>query len=101
MLVAAQEGLAAALEALRPGARCADVHGAAEAAIERCGYSAAYRKRTGYSMGVAFAPDWGEGDVLALSRNVERQVEAGMVFHIPATLRAYGEFTIGVTRPPS
>ena len=97
MLEAAQAGLAAALEALRPGATCADVHRAAESAIDRHGFAAAYRKRTGYSMGVAFAPDWGEGDVLSLYRGVERPLEPGMAFHIPTTLRAYGRFTIGVS----
>ncbi|MDQ0393885.1 M24 family metallopeptidase [Labrys monachus] len=97
MLDAAQAGLAAALDALRPGSTCADVHQAAAEVIDRHGYAAAYRKRTGYSMGVAFAPDWGEGDVLSLYSNVTRPLEAGMVFHIPTTLRAYGEFTIGVS----
>ena len=48
-------------------------------------------------MGVAFAPDWGEGDVLSLYRGVERPLEPGMAFHIPTTLRAYGRFTIGVS----
>jgi Xaa-Pro dipeptidase len=48
-------------------------------------------------MGVAFAPDWGEGDVLSLYRGVDRPLEPGMVFHIPTTLRAYGRFTIGVS----
>ncbi len=97
MLDAAQAGLAAALDTLRPGVSCAEVHKAAEAEIERHGFGAAYRKRTGYSMGIAFAPDWGEGDVLSLYRGVDQLIEPNMVFHIPTTLRAYGRFTIGVS----
>lgn len=97
MLDAAQAGLAAALDTLRPSVSCAEVHKAAEAEIERHGFGAAYRKRTGYSMGIAFAPDWGEGDVLSLYRGVDQLIEPNMVFHIPTTLRAYGRFTIGVS----
>jgi Xaa-Pro dipeptidase len=97
MLDAAQAGLAPALDALRPGATCAAVHQAAETTVARRGFAAEYRKRTGYSMGVAFAPDWGEGDVLTPYRGVEQPLELGMVFHIPITLRAYGRFTTGVS----
>jgi Xaa-Pro dipeptidase len=95
MLDASEAALAAALETLRPGATCADVHRAAEATVAKHGFAGAYRKRTGYSMGIAFAPDWGEGDVLSLYHGVDRPIEAGMVFHMPATLRAYGRFTVG------
>ena len=97
MLDAAQAGLAAALDALRPGSTSAEVHAAAETTVARHGFAEAYRKRTGYSMGIAFAPDWGEGDVLSLYRGVDRVIEPGMVFHIPTTLRAYGRFTVGVS----
>ena len=49
-------------------------------------------------MGVAFAPDRGEGDVLMIPcRGVEQPLKLGMVFHIPITLRAYGRFTTGVS----
>ncbi len=95
MLDASEAALAAALETLRPGATCADVHRAAETTVAKHGFAAAYRKRTGYSMGIAFAPDWGEGDVLSLYHGVDQPIEAGMVFHIPVTLRAYGRFTVG------
>ena len=96
MLDAAQAGLGRA-DALRPGATCAAVHQAAETTVARHGFAAEYRKRTGYSMGVAFAPDWGEGDVLTLYRGVEQPLELGMVFHIPITRRACGRFTTGVS----
>ena len=49
-------------------------------------------------MGVAFAPDRGEGDVLMIPcRGVEQPLKLGMVFHIPITLRAYGRFATGVS----
>jgi len=92
-----QEGLDAALAELRPGRTCADVHGACQAVIDRHGYTAGYRKRTGYSIGISFAPDWGEGNILSLYRGVDVVLEPGMVFHVPITLREYARFTVAVS----
>ena len=41
--------------------------------------------------------DWGEGAILSLFSGVGRELEPGMVFHLPATLRAYGAFTVGAS----
>lgn len=97
MMDACLEGLSAALEALKPGATCADVHQACQAVIDRYGYTENYRKRTGYSIGISFAPDWGEGNVLSLFTGVEQEIRPGMVFHLPPALRIYGRFTVGVS----
>ena len=80
-----------------PGNTCADVHNAVQAVIDRNGYTAGYRKRTGYSMGISFAPDWGEGNILSLFRDVDVPLEPGMVFHVPITLREYNKFTVAVS----
>ena len=48
-------------------------------------------------MGVAFAPDWGEGAILSLFTGVQTPLEPGMVFHLPITLRDYGRYTVGVS----
>jgi Xaa-Pro aminopeptidase len=97
MMACAEEALAAALAECRPGRHCSAPHEAAQAVIDAAGHSAAFRKRIGYSMGVAFAPDWGEGNILSLFTGVTREMEMGMVFHLPATLREYGQFTVGVS----
>jgi Xaa-Pro dipeptidase len=91
------EGLEVAIEKLRPGSTCADVHNAVQAVIDRAGYTAGYRKRTGYSMGISFAPDWGEGNILSLFRGVDVPLEPGMAFHVPITLRDYNKFTVAVS----
>ena len=46
---------------LRPGNTCADVHKAAQAVIDRHGYTAGYRKRTGYSIGHLLRARLGRG----------------------------------------
>ncbi|OLP57919.1 Xaa-Pro aminopeptidase [Xaviernesmea oryzae] len=97
MMDCALRALDAAIAEIRPGVSCAHVHDTAQAIIDGAGYTAAFRKRIGYSMGVAFAPDWGEGDILSLFTNVDRRIEPGMVFHLPATLRRYGEWTVGAS----
>ncbi|MBX4864115.1 aminopeptidase P family protein [Rhizobium bangladeshense] len=89
--------LDAALSEIRPGVPCSAPHEAAQRVIDAAGYTAAFRKRIGYSMGVAFAPDWGEGGILSLFSGVERIIEPGMVFHLPATLRSYGVWTVGAS----
>src|SRR5581483_12377237 len=80
-----------------PGRTCAEVHEAVQAVVDRHGHTAGYRKRTGYSIGISFAPDWGEGNILSLYRGVAVPLEAGMVFHVPITLRDYARFTVAVS----
>jgi Xaa-Pro dipeptidase len=97
MMDCSLHALDAALASIRPGVPCCVPHNAAQAVIDEAGYTAAFRKRIGYSMGVAFAPDWGEGAILSLFSDVSRPIEAGMVFHLPATLRSYGHWTVGAS----
>ena len=92
-----REALAAGVQRLRPGWTCADVHEAVQTVIDAAGCTDAFRKRSGYSIGIAFAPDWGEGNVLSLYRGVNVAIEPGMVFHVPITLRDYGRFTVAVS----
>jgi len=97
MYAVCAEALEVAIETLRPGKTCADVHNAVQAVIDNAGQTAGYRKRTGYSMGISFAPDWGEGNILSLFRGIDTPLEPGMVFHVPITLREYNKFTVAVS----
>jgi Xaa-Pro dipeptidase len=91
------EGLTAAIEKMRPGRTCADVHNACQAVIDRDGFTGSYRKRTGYSIGISFAPDWGEGNILGLNHDIDVPLQPGMVFHVPVALREWGRFTVAVS----
>ncbi len=92
-----QEALQASLDAIRPGATCEAPHLACQRVIDRAGYTENFKKRTGYSIGIAFAPDWGEGAILSLYTGITTELQPGMTFHIPPALRVYGEFTVGVS----
>ena len=97
MYAVCQEAIEAGLAEMKPGNTCAAVHHAVQAVIDAHGESAGYRKRTGYSLGISFAPDWGEGNIMSLYRGVEVPLEPGMVFHMPITLREYAKFTVAVS----
>ena len=91
------EALQAVLDAAKPGTTCAEVHRAAQRVIDAHGMTDRYRKRTGYSLGIAFAPDWGEWQVLSLFDTVDVPLQPGMCFHVPVALREYGVFTVGIS----
>jgi Xaa-Pro dipeptidase len=94
---ACQDGLAAAMQAMRPGAACEAPHNACQKIIDQAGYTENFKKRAGYSVGISFAPDWGEGGILSLYTGVTTELQPGMTFHIPVALRVFGQFTVGVS----
>jgi Xaa-Pro dipeptidase len=89
------EALEAAIGAIRPGVTSGEVDAACRAPIERAGFEPNFRKRTGYSVGVGFAPSWGEGHIVSLRRDDPTRLEAGMVFHMPPALRVSRRYGLG------
>lgn len=47
------------------------------------------------TLGISFAPDWGEWQVLSLFDGADVALQPGMCFHLPIALREYGAFTVG------
>ncbi|MBT6119828.1 MAG: aminopeptidase P family protein [Rhodospirillaceae bacterium] len=83
------------IEAIGPGATSAAVNEAAAAVVARAGGTV--HKRAGYSVGLNFPPDWGEGYMLDLKSGDGTVLEPGMVFHIPQTLRLPGEVPMALS----
>lgn len=73
------EGLEAALAAVRPGAAAEDVERAWRESIAAHGLEKA--SRLGYSCGLGYPPDWGEGTV-SLRPGDETVLDPGMTFHV-------------------
>jgi Xaa-Pro dipeptidase len=92
-----RHALDAAIDAIRPGVTAGSVDQACREVIENAGYEAMFRKRTGYSVGVAFAPDWGEGHIVSLRRDDSTKLVPGMVFHIPPALRSFQRMCVGLS----
>ena len=76
---ALREALAAALEAMRPGARCGEVAAALRRALRKRKFEKA--GRCGYSVGLAYPPDWGER-TFSLREADQTELAAGMCVHI-------------------
>jgi len=93
----ANAALDATIEAIRPGATSGEVDAACRAGIEKAGLYERFRKRTGYSIGLAYAPDWGEGHFLGLQQDDPTVLSVGMTFHMPPALRQYDVFGFGVS----
>lgn len=72
--------LDALLAGIRPGAPVADLHALNVKTFARHGFDLGHR--TGYSVGVGYAPDWGEGDILSIVGGERREVAQGMAFHL-------------------
>jgi len=97
MMKVCLEALAVSLDAIKPGVACEVPHIACQKVIDAAGYTDNFRKRLGYSVGISFAPDWGEGGILSLNAGVKTELVPGMAFHLPPALRIYGQFTVGVS----
>lgn len=85
----------AAMEAIRPGVACEDVDRAARAVVEKAGFGEYWRHRLGYSIGINYPPDWGEGEIISLRRGEERELEANMTFHMVPLCLIYRDWGIG------
>jgi len=80
------EALDRALEAVRPGARSAEVDAACRAVFERAGLGQHFTHRTGYGIGIGFPPNWAEGRTHALRPGDPLVLEPGMAFHLVPSL---------------
>ena len=76
---AVQEGMEAVMEALYPGAVADDVHRAWQKVLDR--YGLEKKSRIGYSIGNAYAPDWGE-HTLSLRPGEQTIVPQNAVIHV-------------------
>ncbi|WP_277397419.1 Xaa-Pro peptidase family protein [Microbacterium sp. CFH 31415] len=84
-------------QAARPGATIGEVDFAGRSLVEAEVPAEYWPNRGGYSMGIAYPPGLGEGDVLDIRAGDERPIEVGMVFHILPTLRVPGLAAVGCT----
>ena len=85
----------AAMSAIRPGVPAEDVDRAARSVVEKAGFGEFWRHRLGYSIGVNYPPDWGEGEIISLRKDERRPLEVGMTFHMVPLCLVYREFGIG------
>lgn len=80
---AAMEGVAAALEAARPGNTCEQVAAAFQQTINRHGFTK--DTRCGYSIGLSYPPDWGER-TMSFRPGDKSVLKENMTFHLMPAL---------------
>lgn len=85
---AAREATSNAIEAIRPGIEACDVHRVCRDTYRRAGYGEEHLARSGYSIGLNYAPDWGEGHIVSFMENDRTPLEPNMTFHLMPSLRA-------------
>ena len=85
-MLRATEVMAEALEStigfVRPGVTAHETHHLCRRAIEEAGLGLSFNHRTAYSIGIGFAPDWGEGQIISINDGEHRPLQAGMTFHL-------------------
>ena len=62
-----------------------EIHSLVQNSLEQeMGPAGRRNSRTAYSIGIGFAPDWGEGQILSMTEGEQRPLKAGMTFHLLA-----------------
>ena len=95
---ATEAALAAAMAAIKPGATCDSVYWASHNAIVERGLGKYNPHRAGYSIGISFPPDWGEGQIRSLRNKEMRTIAPNMCFHIIPAVQRYREVGVCVSQ---
>ncbi len=92
------EALHTMCERMRPGATAAEVDQAARDVLARHSGSGGLITRSGYSIGIAFAPSWDEGYMLSLEPGEHVVLRENMTFHIiPWLFGLDGDKVMGIS----
>jgi Xaa-Pro dipeptidase len=89
--------LEAVISAIKPGATSHEIHAASRRNFEKAGFGDLHGHRTGYSLGINYPPDWGEGQIMSLWDGDERPVKPGMVFHLVPGIFVPGRYLINIS----
>jgi Xaa-Pro dipeptidase len=94
---ASTEALDSVIAAMKPGVTSDSVHQVTRRVFEKYGYSHLFGHRTGYSVGINYPPDWGEGHIMSIWAGDERPLRAGMTFHLVPGLFELGKHLINIS----
>ena len=92
-----RDAMQACLDAIRPGAIAQDIDRLARRVIAEGTGQAVQAARSGYSIGIAFAPDWGEGHIMSLLEGETRPLQENMTFHLIPWVQVPGMAGVGLS----
>lgn len=87
----------ALIETARPGVPACDVARAGWETIRPIQQEVQFHYNFGYSIGISFPPHWLEASGFYLTQDNPAELQSGMVFHLPLTLRVLGELAAGLS----
>ena len=76
------EALTAVTDAIRPGLSCEAADKVGRDVIKAHGFGKNHRHRIGYSIGLNYPPDWGEGQIISIRKGEKRLLQKNMTFHL-------------------
>ncbi len=82
---------------IKPGVTAHDAHEFCRRFIADAGLGATMDHRAAYSIGIGFAPDWGEGHIISMKEGEHRELKAGMTFHLIPLVFMPGLSSVGVS----
>lgn len=94
----ATTALATVLGTARAGMSCAEVARAAISAMGPLPDDVVFHQLFGYPVSLAHRPHWMDGAPFAITVDNRAPLEEGMVFHVPASFRAFGEAGVGLSQ---
>ncbi|MCZ6773183.1 MAG: M24 family metallopeptidase, partial [Proteobacteria bacterium] len=92
-----QEAVPACMAAMQPGAPAGEIDALSRGVFARNSFGATQTTRSGYSIGIAYAPDWGEGHILSLQPDDPGVLEENMTFHLIPWIQIPGKAGIGLS----
>lgn len=70
------------MSAMKTGAIAQEVDAVGREILKSNGFGATQITRSGYSIGIAYSPDWGEGSIFSIQEDNPRPLQKNMVFHL-------------------
>ena len=96
-----EAAVAAALEAIRtsarPGAPACEVAARGLAELEGVLEGHIFHHYFGYPVGIGYPPTWIESLGFFIRADNDRPLERGMAFHLPMSIRKYGEYGVNLS----
>jgi Xaa-Pro dipeptidase len=91
------EAIEATMASMKAGVPASRPDAVNRAMVEKNSFGGRQIARSGYSIGIAYEPDWGEGQILSLQANEERTLQENMVFHVIPYLVVPGRLCFGMS----
>jgi len=94
-----QDAMVASIEIIKPGMRLGEVDAVSRKIITKAapGFGGLQVTRSAYSIGIAFAPDWGEGHIMSIRHEDPRVLQPNMTFHNIPWVQIPGRGGIGMS----